>query len=201
MDDPSRIGQAVQILKSAGYSWKQEPAANTAGQKLMTPDGGTFPIITMIVSSEEDDERTAAASYIQHQMHELGVTLTVQPVSAVELDYSVLGSQGYETALLGWHVGSYPGYLCDWFGVGNRFNYSGNRIRALCAGLEGTSDLDVARQQIFEIQAILAQDLPFIPLYSGVTVDTYQTVTYPFEQVPDGLSGVYGAPALAKPVK
>jgi ABC-type transport system substrate-binding protein len=200
LDDPSRIGQAVQILKSAGYSWKQEPAANTAGQKLIAPDGATFPIVTMIVPSE-DNERATAASYIQHQMHLLGITLTVQTVSDVELNYSVLGSQSYETALLGWHVGVYPGYLCDWFGVGNRFNYSGNRIRALCASLGATSDLNVARQQIFEIQAILAQELPFVPLYSGVTVDTYQNVTYPFEQVPDGLSGGYGVPALANPVK
>jgi hypothetical protein len=64
-----------------------------------------------------------------------------------------------------------------------------------------TSDLDVAHQQVYEIQSILARELPFIPLYSGVTYDMQRNVTYPFDQVPDGLSGVYGAPDLAIPVK
>jgi ABC-type oligopeptide transport system substrate-binding subunit len=62
-----------------------------------------------------------------------------------------------------------------------------------------TSDLDEARKQIYELQSILAQDLPFIPLYSGVTYDAYRNISYPFDSVPGGLSGIYGAPSLAVP--
>ena len=72
---------------------------------------------------------------------------------------------------------------------------------SLCNNLNVTSDLDTAHQQVIEIQSVLAQELPFIPLYSGVTYDVYRNVTYPFDQVPDGLSGVYGAPDLAIPAK
>ena len=131
----------------------------------------------------------------------LGIPLTAQPVSSVELNYEVFGSQSYDMAVLGWHVSSYPGYLCDWFGEGNRFNDSESQVKSLCANLKVTSDLESAYQQLFEIQSTLAQELPFIPLYSGVTYDLYRNVRYPFDQVPDGLSGVYGAPALAIPVE
>jgi ABC-type transport system substrate-binding protein len=134
-------------------------------------------------------------------VHMLGILLTVRSVPSVELNYAVLGSQNYNMALLGWHVSSYPGYLCDWFGEGNQFHYDGNPIKSLCDNLKVTSDLDTARQQVFAIQSILAQELPFIPLYSGVTYDAYRNVTYPFDQALDGLSGIYGAPALAIPVK
>ena len=200
MDDPARIEQAVQILKSASYTWKQEPTANVAGQRLTLQSGQAFPNITLLVPSD-DDVRVAAASYIQHEAHMLGIPLTAQPVSSVELNYEVFGSQSYDMAVLGWHVSSYPGYLCDWFGEGNRFNDSESQVKSLCANLKVTSDLESAYQQLFEIQSTLAQELPFIPLYSGVTYDLYRNVRYPFDQVPDGLSGVYGVPALAIPVE
>jgi len=200
LDDASRIEQAVQILKSAGYSWKQEPTANNAGQRLTMQNGTAFPNVTLIVPSD-DDLRVAAASYIQNRAQMLGISLIARSVSSIDLNYAVLGSQNYGMALLGWHVSSYPGYLCDWFGEGNQFNYDGSQIKSLCDNLNVTSDLDAAHQQVLEIQSILARELPFIPLYSGVTYDMQRNVTYPFDQVPDGLSGVYGAPDLAIPVK
>ena len=66
--------------------------------------------------------------------------------------------------------------------------------------MESTSDLETARQQLTQIQERLAEQLPFIPLYSGLTHDAYQGIRYPFEQVLNGLSGVYGAPSLALPL-
>lgn len=197
-DNGSRIEQAVQILKSAGYTWRQEPAADVAGQKLLLPNGQAFPNINLLTPAS-DDLRAVAASYVQHQVRMLGIPLTAQSTSTDELNYSVLSSTSYDMALLGWRVSSYPGYLCDWFGSGNHFHYDESRLTSLCDTLNVTTDLAAARQQIFEIQSVLTRDLPFIPLYSGVTYDAYHNVTYPFDQVLDGLSGVYGAPALALP--
>jgi len=200
LDDPSRIEQAVQILKSAGYTWKQEPSANAAGQELTLQNGQAFPNVTLLAPAD-DEVRMEAASYIQHQAQMLGIPLTARSVSPVELNYLVFGSQSYDLALLGWSLSSYPGYLCDWFGAGNQFHYVGNQIMSLCNNLNVTSELDPAHQQVIEIQSVLTQELPFLPLYSGVTYDVYRNVTYPFDQVPDGLSGVYGAPDMAIPAK
>jgi ABC-type transport system substrate-binding protein len=200
LDDPSRIEQAVQILKSAGYTWKQEPSANAAGQGLTLQNGQAFPNVTLLAPAD-DEMRMEAASYIQHQAQMLGIPLTARSVSPVELNYLVFGSQSYDLALLGWSLSSYPGYLCDWFGTGNQFHYVGNQIISLCNNLNVTSELDPAHQQVIEIQSVLAQELPFLPLYSGVTYDVYRNVTFPFDQVPNGLSGVYGAPDMAIPAK
>jgi peptide/nickel transport system substrate-binding protein len=198
LDDTSRIEQAVQFLKSAGYSWKQEPSANASGQGFTLPNGGAFPNITLLVPSD-DEMRIAAASTIQHDAHMIGIPLTARPVSSIDLNYAVFSSQNYDMALLGWHVSSYPGYLCDWFGTGNQFHYEGNQIISLCNSLLTTNDLDIAHQQISGIQSVLAQELPFVPLFSGVTNDVYRNVTYPSDQIADGLSGNYGIPELAVP--
>ena len=199
-DAGSRIEQAVQILKSAGYRWRQEPTANVPGQKLILPNGDVFPIVNLL-TPESDSSWTAAASYIQHQARLLGISLTAQPTSSIGLNYAVLSSNSYDMALLSWRVSGYPGYLCDWFGEGNVFHFDETQLNSLCDSFNTTNDLAAARQQIFDIQAILIQDLPFIPLYSSVTLDAYRNVTYPFDQVLDGLSGIYGAPALAIPTR
>jgi len=65
--------------------------------------------------------------------------------------------------------------------------------------LNSTSDLSSAQKDVDEIQSILVQDLPFIPLYSGLTYDAYRNIKYPFDSVLDGLSGIYGEPSLAIP--
>ena len=110
-----------------------------------------------------------------------------------------LAERQYDVALLGYKVSEYPGYLCDWFKDGNPFGYHSDRLMSACEALNSTSDLTTAQKDVYEIQSILAQDLPIIPLYSGITYDAYRNIKYPFDSVLGGLSGVYGAPSLAIP--
>lgn len=197
-DDASRLAQAVKLLNSADYSWGQAPSGNVAGQGLKLPNGEAFASITLLVS-KPDSLRTLAATYIQQRVSLLGIPLTVQLVSQDEINYAVFSSGQYDMALLGWRVSEYPGYLCDWFGDGNPFHYDRSRLKSACEALNSTCDLAQAQKQVYEIQSSLAQDLPFIPLYSGITFDTYRNITYPFDSVLGGLSGNYGAPSLAIP--
>ena len=194
----SRLEQSIEILKSAGYTWTQEPSDNSAGQGLTLPNGNRFPPMSLMVSSA-DDAKLKAASYIEQQTHLLGIPLTAMPATSDQINYAVFSSHQYDMALLGWNVSEYPGYLCDWFGDGNPFGYNGSSIKSACETLNSTSDLSAAQQQVFQIQSILTQDLPFIPLYSGMTYDAYRNISYPFTQVLGGGSGIYGAPSLAVP--
>jgi hypothetical protein len=89
--------------------------------------------------------------------------------------------------------------VCDWFQPPAPFDYGSDRLRSACAALTGTADLPGARRAAFEVQAILMQDLPFIPLYQMQGPENYRNVVYPFDSVLNGLSGLYGAPALAVP--
>jgi len=198
LDDASRLAQAVKLLNSAGYSWGQAPSGSVAGQGLKLPNGESFTSIVLL-APKSDSPRTLAATYIQQRVSVLGIPLTVQLVSQDEINYAVFSSGRYDMALLGWRVSEYPGYLCDWFGDGNPFHYDGSRLKSACEALNSTSDLESARKQVYQIQSVLTKDLPFIPLYSGVTYDVYRNIIYPFDSMLGGLSGNYGASSLAIP--
>ena len=198
------LQNVVTILKSAGYTWKSEPVwdetAGTAvsGQGLTSVSGQAFPYVTLL-SISEDSRQAADGMDIENAANIIGIPLTVKLVSPEELRYDVFSSHQYDMALLGWQLSDYPGYLCDWFKDGNPFGYQSDRLQSACEALNSTSDLSAAQKDVYEIQSILAQDLPFIPLYSGITYDAYRNIKYPFDSVLGGFSGVYGAPSLAIP--
>jgi ABC-type transport system substrate-binding protein len=105
-------------------------------------------------------------------------------------------------ALLGWRLSVYPSYLCEWFvpAEQNPFAYNGSNLTSACEAWNQVSDLETARLHAFEVQSALMKDLPIVPLFVGVQYDAYRNVNYPFSEVVDGLTGLYGAPALAIPI-
>ncbi len=192
----------VEILKSAGYSWVKEPTAQETGDGLILPDGTPFPTITLLMPSDEfDGFGVEAVHFIETDIRDLGIPLTAQLASADDIRYAVFSSKKYDMAILSWRLGLYPGYLCKWFGAGGQFDYGSEGLKSECEALEGESDLAPAQKDVFEIQTILAQDLPFIPLYADVRYDAYRNIRYPFESVLGGLGGLYGAPSHAVPVQ
>lgn len=197
----ARLKQAVQVLKTAGYSWSAEPAPDSAGKGFRDPGGNALPNFTLLVP-EDDPLRVSAAEYIAQQAHVLGLSLEVRPNDSDTLLYAVYGSGDYDMALLGWRLSAYPAYLCEWFTPleQNRFAYNGSRLKAECEAWNSTNDLEAARVHASEIQSILTLDLPLIPLYVVSRTDAYRNITYPFENLIDGLAGLYGAPALAIPI-
>jgi ABC-type transport system substrate-binding protein len=198
MDAATRLESAIRVLKAAGYTWSQEPSRQTPGAGLASAGGKKVQGLELLVPSS-DEVRATAAAYIQQQAHLLAIPLTIQEVPSDAVDYAVFSSHRYDAALLGWRVSTYPGYLCQWFGAGMPFYYDSSGVPAACGGLNATTDLDQARQWVYEIQSNLAEDLSFVPLYSGATYDAYRNLAYPFDGVLGGLSGIYGAPALAIP--
>ncbi len=198
LNSPARLDSAAEILKSAGYTWTQEPTAQSAGEGLTLPNKTAFPAVTLLAPAS-DPLRVAAASYVQQQARRLGIPLTAASASSDQINYSVFTSHNFDMAIIAWKVSPFPGYLCDWFGVGNPFDYQIGNLISACATFDVTSDLDSSHKQLFEIQSTLADYLPFIPLFTELTVDKYHQIRYPFNEVLDGLSSVYGAPSLAIP--
>ncbi len=194
----ARLTQAVQILKEGGFGWTQEPSEEADGAGLSSANGKSVLAIDLLVP-ESDPLRAKAGDYIQKHARQLGIPVTARLVGPDTIDYAVFSSHAYDLALLGWKISLYPGYLCDWFGAGKPFAYQGSNVVGACGELNVTSSLDQAAQQIFEIQATLAQDVPFVPLYSEAAYDYHARVGYPFSEVLGGLADIYGAPSLAFP--
>lgn len=198
----TRLTMAVDLLKGAGYSWLTEPLNGAAGLGLMAPDGKSLPSFTLLAPfASQDASRSKAADVIAQQATLLGLQVSVQNIDHDALLYAVYGSGDYDMALLGWRLSAYPSYLCDWFTTSgqNPFFYNGNKLKSTCETWGQTGNLEDARAYASEVQLILSQDLPLVPLYAVERFDAYRNVSYPFTNVVDGLGGLYGAPALAIP--
>lgn len=205
----ARLTEAIRLLKVAGYSWEREPASRVSGIGLKGPDGNFLPAYSLL-TVEQEPMRELTALYIAHQVEMLGLSVDVTASNLDELLYVVYSSGGYDMALLGWRLSAYPSYLCDWFmpldqdpaiSNGSRPALAGSpRLEAVCQAWSQTSEIDLARSYAFEVQSALMEDLSLIPLYTGIRVDAYRNVRYPFAKVVDGLGGLYGAPELAVPV-
>ncbi len=200
MSRSQRTEAAAQMLKDAGYSWKARPAAERAGRGLKTPQGETFPPMVLLApNAETDPQRYAAAQYIAQRAQYLGIPLSVRPAAAEEILYAVFSSQKFDAALLGWRLGEYPQYVCDWFGGGDPYLYAGDSFAAPCAALSAEADLDSARRAFQRLEANLASEQAFIPLFLAARAEAYRGLAYPSAALLNGWSGLYGAPAYAMP--
>jgi ABC-type oligopeptide transport system substrate-binding subunit len=123
----------------------------------------------------------------------------MREVTLDEIVYAVYSSQKYDMALMGWRLGEYPAYLCDWFGGENRFLYNSDRLGAVCEALEAEAKPEAARQVVAQIESALTSELPFIPLFTVTQADVYRNLSYPAPTLTNGWTGLYGAPAYAIP--
>jgi ABC-type transport system substrate-binding protein len=156
-------------------------------------------MLLLAPTRDVDKRASTAAAAIEEAAGYLGLPLHAEYVSQDHLRYAVFQDGSYDLAIVGWRLSAYPGYLCDWFGEGNPFRYESSPIISSCQALGSTNDIKTAQGLIFDIQASLAADPWLIPLYADTTYDVYRGIRYPFDQVLDGLSGLYGAPSFAIP--
>ena len=199
--ESERLAESVRVLAEAGYAWAVEPAWEGAARAGSGLRRGVLkvPQMTLLVA-QEDSLRVDVANEVAGRMRVLGLSVEVETVESPVLLVRVFDLGQYDMAILGWRVARVPSYLCDWFGDANLYGYWRAELGDHCAAFGSALDLDVARQEARVIESLLAQDLPLAPLYSEVGYDLFAGVTYPFANVLDGLTGIYGAPWLAIPV-
>jgi ABC-type transport system substrate-binding protein len=113
--------------------------------------------------------------------------------------YAVYGKGDYDMAILGWRLSKFPGYLCDWVSEENPFGYNGSRVVSGCEALASEPDLEKARGLVWDVQVVLAEDVPLIPLYVEARYDAWRNLDFPFGGILDGTGGLYGAPDFAIP--
>jgi len=194
MDEATRLKTAVNLLKSAGFTW-------TKTNGLITPQGKIYPDITLLAPSAEfDAQRANAAGYIEKQARALGIPLTKKLVSSDTVLYDVYSSGDYDLALLGWRLSEYPFYMCAWFQPwnSNPFHYNEDKPKSACEAFKSAIEIEDARAASFDVQSLFEKNPPMIPLYTTRAYDVYKHLSYSF--APFGrLTSLYGAPSLAMP--
>ena len=72
--------------------------------------------------------------------------------------------------ILGWGLSTFPDYMCYFLQPGSGWNvglYDSEEFDALCTDFFDETDMETAQQISYELQNILAEDLPYIYSYKG----------------------------------
>lgn len=204
MDAGQRVNASVQMLKDAGFTWTgREPSwdgeAVIYGEGLTLPDGTPFaPVEILAPSAAYDPLRATSAVYIEQWFRELGVDATANLTNFNNILAAVYETGEYDAFILGWGLTIFPDYLCTFFDqdLGNPYNYVSEDLAALCETFLAETDIEAAKQQAFEIQNLLATELPYITLFTTPVVDAYRTtIQFPYTDVLGGIGPyLYGLP-------
>ena len=179
LDREARINEAVRILKEGGYTWTKEPSWDETNSRVIAGEGfgdsaGSFTTTFEIVSVTESDDpfRFEAAKQIEEWLDDAGIPTTVTTADLFAISDMI---PNFDAWILGWDIETlYPeGPLRVTFADGERLNYGSwvnaeyERLIAQLPTDEPTDEMDLARARelVFQLQAILARELPYVLLF------------------------------------
>ena len=203
-----RTEEAVKLLKDAGFTWEKEPKVSengtveVEGKGLKLPNGDPMPDLEILSPSPGYDPlRSTFAIWIERWLNDMGI-----PAKAKLTDFNVIVEKiadpdGFDIWILGWGLSNFPDYLEAFFhsrhaeGDGlNRGGYSNPEFDALAEQLLIETDLDAARDQVFKMQEFLADDLPYVVLFTTPLLESYRSdrLTFPYTGTLGGLQSTNG---------
>ena len=208
-----RIARSVELLKGAGFTWETEPVVSEDGQfveqtgeGLTMPNGEPVPAMEVLAPSPGYDPlRSTFAIWIERWLNEVGIPLRANLTGFNVIVEKVFDQQDFDMWILGWGLSAFPDYLEAFFHSKHAalegFNpggYSNPDFDRLADQLLAETDLEAARMQVFEMQAFLAEDLPYVVLFDTPIVETYRSerIEFPYTETWGGLQSAAGMPSL-----
>jgi len=206
-----RILAAVAILEQAGYSWDTKPQVGAdgalvqPGAGLRMPNGELMREIELLTPTESYDAmRSTFGLWAERWISEIGIPVRRLPLAFNVLIDRVSDQQDMDMWILGYSLTPYPLHLNAFFhsdyaglrGLNTAGYVSAEYDALLDEFLREADDIDHAVELAYELQAMLARDLPWIPLFDTPIIEAYRSdsVVFPTTR---GLSGIQRAPVPA----
>jgi ABC-type transport system substrate-binding protein len=212
----ARLEVALSELRAAGYAWATEPqvanGALVAGEGLVIAGQDPAPLTILTPGEEYDPDRPEYTAQIEQILESLG--FDVRPVvtdfdTVVDLAFTPDddGALHYDMYLLGWTLGnpSLPAYY-RWFfapdAPSNTTGYSSQEFSSRLAEFEGATEPGEARDALWEMEEVLAKDLPYLVLYHPNLTEAYRSdrIAYGLGTVLGGIQGRLGGLSDLEPV-
>ena len=208
-----RVAQTVALLKEAGFTWDVEPRVSEdgrfveqQGEGLKMPNGEPIPEMTVLAPSPGYDPlRSTFAIWIERWLNEVGIPVRADLTGFNLIVEKVFNQQDFDMWILGWGLTLYPDYLEAFFHSKHselqNFNaggYNNPEFDRLADEMVAETDLQRAQEQVFQLQAFLADDLPYVTLFTTPIVETYRSdrIEFPYTENLGGLQDVAGMPSL-----
>ncbi len=208
-----RVASAIQILKDGGWTWTTEPGWDEGnrdvipkGEGLRGPGGESVPELTLLAPGPGYDPLRATYSlFIEDWANDLGIPVSAEPTGFNVIVDRVFGPVDWDMYILGWGVGIFPDHVTAFFecsgdsatGGFNTPGYCNDEFDALAAQFNEATELEVARDLVQQMDAIVARDVPYVVLFTTPILEAYRnTLQFPFTDTLDGVQNWLGTPDL-----
>ena len=208
-----RVTEAVGLLKGAGFTWEKEPRVSEdgkfieqRGEGLKMPNGDPVPEMSLIApSAGYDPLRSTFAIWIERWMNEMGIPLRADLTGFNLIVEKVFNTQDFDMWILGWGLSIFPDYLESFFHSRhsdleeyNPGGYNNPEFDRLSDELLAETDLGRAQQQVFRLQEFLADELPYVVLFTTPIVETFRSdrIEFPYTDSLGGLQEAAGLPTI-----
>jgi ABC-type transport system substrate-binding protein len=205
LDREQRTNLALQILKTAGYTWEggQEPSWDADNRqvvpagRLLMPDGTPVPDLNMLAPSPGYDPlRSTFAIWIETWLNEFGIPVKANLAGFNVIVPKIFTEQDFDMYILGWSLSIFPDFLNDFFSTeqaakdgNNAGGYINPDFEKAAGGLLTCESVDACKTLADQAQNILGTEVPYVLLFDTGIIEAYRSaaVEYPFTE---GLSGL-----------
>jgi len=196
----------------AGEGLRKPDGTPITQRERLLPDGTTETINTpfelLTTSNGYDPLRATAGLVIANWLSDAGIPTNANLTGFNEIVQKVFSggttdgqaTRNFDMWILGWGLGAFPVFLENFFsqanaGIGgnNAGNFNSERYEELLRQFEQEADTDESQQIVYELQVILAEELPYIYLFSVPIRDVYnpEQVQFPYVEVLDGVQNLF----------
>jgi ABC-type transport system substrate-binding protein len=210
-----RAQEAIKLLKAAGFSWDAEPQADaqrvtTAGKGLKHKGQPVKEIELLCPHTGYDPFRATFCQHIESRLQKLGIPIRANLTGFNIIVTRVFTDQKFDMWVLGWGLTIFPDYLRDFFHSDNTGldgnnpqGFSNKDFDKLADEFVAATDLAKAQAIAFQLEKILADETPYVPLFNAPLFEAYRSdrVKFPYTEVLDGLQNFSGMPSTIELLK
>jgi len=215
LTEGQRAQAAIKVLKAGGFTWDTEPQADaqkiTSAGKGLKFKGQTVKDIELLCPhTGYDPFRATFCQHAERRLQQLGIPVRANLTGFNIIVSKVFDDQKFDMWVLGWGLGIFPDYLRDFFhsensveGGDNPEGFNNKDFDKLADQFVAETDLAKAQQIAFQLEEILADEAPYVPLFNAPLFEAYRSdrVKFPYTEVLDGLQGASGLPAAVELLK
>jgi ABC-type transport system substrate-binding protein len=149
-----------------------------------------------------DPQRASFNQWISEWMRELGMPVTSELTGFNTILNPVFVEASFDMYILGWSLTLYPDYMVDFFHSKNDTATTGNSntpgfndaaFDAAADAFLAETDITRAQTKALEMQVLLAQGRPYIPLFVRQSIDLIRNnVVLPYTDVLGGIADLFG---------
>lgn len=190
-----RFDAALELLRSAGWEWENEPTRTARGTRLRTAAGRRIPEFTILTwTAALDPVRYDAALSIEAQLQHIGLNVTLEEVDPANMADRL--GQNWNLVMQTVAIDAYPAEIATLLDTAGLSQELDDDATSLSSAL----NLTEAELAFTLFDDLLKRDHPFVLLYTPTILEAYgPRITMPVDSALGGWQAYDGMLSAVQP--